>query len=108
MMQNPMNVATAPKTSTFQMRINPEIRQQIEAVYAQYSLSLTDAINIFLQQSLNESGLPFLLSPDNAEYMKTKAVNRLMADLQKGWDSVKTESDWVGEDEAYRLLGVDK
>lgn len=107
-MQNPMNVVTAPKTSTFQMRINPEIRQQIEAVYAQYGLSLTDAINIFLQQSLNESGLPFLLSPDNAEYMKTKAVTRLMAELQKGVDSVKTESDWVSEDEAYRLLGVDE
>lgn len=107
-MQNPMNVATAPKTSTFQMRINPEIRQRIEAVYAQYGLSLTDAINIFLQQSLNESGLPFLLSPDNAEYMKTKAVTRLMAELQKGLDSVKVESDWVSEDEAYRLLGVDE
>lgn len=107
-MQNRMNVATAPKTGTFQMRINPEIRQQIEAVYAQYGLSLTDAINIFLQQSLNESGLPFLLSPDNAEYMKTKAVTRLMAELQKGLDSVKAESDWVSEDEAYRLLGVDE
>lgn len=107
-MQNKMNVATAPKTSTFQMRINPDIRQQIEQVYAKYGLSLTDAINIFLQQSLNESGLPFLLSPDNAEYMKTKAVARLMAELQKGWDSVKTESDWVSEDDAYRLLGVDE
>lgn len=107
-MQNLMNVATAPKTGTFQMRINPEIRQQIEAVYAQYGLSLTDAINIFLQQSLNESGLPFLLSPDNAEYMKTKAVSRLMAELQKGLDSVKTEADWVSEDDAYRLLGVDE
>ena len=63
--------------------------------------------SFFLQQSLNESGLPFLLSPDNAEYMKTKAA-RLMAELQKGWDSVKTGSDWVGEDDAYRLLGVDE
>lgn len=104
-MQDQINVATAPKTGTFQMRINPEIRQKVEAVYSQYGLSLTDAVNIFLQQSLNENGLPFLLSPDNTEYMKAKAAARLAAELQKGWDSVKTESDWVSEEEAYRLLG---
>ena len=52
-MQNAISVATAPKTSTFQMRINPDVRQQIEDVYAKYGLSLTDAINIFFQQSLN-------------------------------------------------------
>ena len=107
-MQNVISVATAPKTSTFQMRINPDVRQQIEDVYAKYGLSLTDAINIFFQQSLNESGLPFLLSPENAEYMKAKAVARLMTEIQKGWDSVKKESDWVSEDDAYRMLGVDE
>lgn len=105
-MENTINVATAPKTSTFQMRINPDVRQQIENVYAKYGLSLTDAINIFLQQSLNESGLPFLLSPENAEYMKTKAVSRLMTEIQKGWDSVKNEYDWIDEDDAYRILGA--
>lgn len=105
-MENTINVATAPKTSTFQMRINPDVRQQIENVYAKYGLSLTDAINIFLQQSLNESGLPFLLSPENAEYMKAKAVSRLMTEIQKGWDSVKTEYDWIDEDDAYRILGA--
>lgn len=107
-MQNQINVATAPKTGTFQMRINPQVRQEVETVYAAYGLSLTDAINVFIQQSLNEEGLPFLLSPENAEYMKAKAIARLMAEVQKGWESVKSESDWVSEEEAYRLLGADK
>lgn len=107
-MQNQINVATAPKTGTFQMRINPDVRQEVEAVYASYGLSLTDAINVFLQQSLNESGLPFLLSPENAAYLKTKATARLMAEVQKGWDSVQTESDWVSEEDAYRALGIEK
>lgn len=107
-MQNQINVATAPKTSTFQMRINPDVRQEVEKVYAAYGLSLTDAINVFIQQSLNESGLPFLLSPENAEYMKAKATARLMSEIQKGWDSVSSESDWVSEDDAYRALGVDE
>lgn len=57
-----INVATAPKTATFQMRINPEIKQEAENVFSNYGLSLTEAFNIFLQQSLNSNGFPFLLS----------------------------------------------
>ena len=90
------------------MRINPQVRQEAEAVFAKYGLSLTDAVNIFLQESLNESGLPFLLSPENTAYMKAKAAVRLKAELQKGWDSVNTEADWIDEADARSILGVDK
>ncbi len=102
------NIVTAPKSSSFQMRINPEVKSQAEAVFANYGLTLTDAVNIFIQQSLNTNGLPFLLSPENAEYLKAKSVARLRAEIQAGWDSVKSESDWVSEEEAYRLLEVDE
>ncbi len=101
------NIMSAPKSSSFQMRINPEVKSQAEAVFANYGLTLTDAVNIFIQQSLNTNGLPFLLSPENAEYMKAKSIARLMADIQAGWDSVKSESDWISEDAAYRLLEED-
>lgn len=107
-MQEHINVANAPKTGTFQMRINPEIRKEVEAIYAAYGLSLTDAINVFLQQSLNESGLPFLLSPENSAYLKTKACARLMDEIQKGWDSVADGSGWISEADAYRVLGIDE
>lgn len=98
------NTATAPKTATFQMRINPEIKAQAEDVFSAYGMTLTDAVNIFIQQSLNTKGLPFLLSPENAEYLKVKSVQRLMAEVRRGWDSVETETDWIGEKEAYALL----
>ena len=52
-------LATAPKTSTFQFRINPKIRKRVEMVYAGCGLTLTEAINIFIQQSINVDGLPF-------------------------------------------------
>ena len=107
-MQERINVNSAPKSGTFQMRINPEVRREAESVYAQYGLTLTDAINIFIQQSLNANGLPFLLSPENESFMKAKAANRLMAELQRGLDSVQSESDWVDEADAYRMLGAEK
>lgn len=99
-----LNATAAPKTASFQMRINPEIKAQVESIYATYGLTLTDAVNIFIQQSLNTKGLPFLLSPENAEYLKAKSVQRLMSEIQNGWDSVKSESDWVSEEDAYKLL----
>ena len=27
-----------------------------------------------------------------------------MSEIQNGWDSVKSESDWVSEEDAYQLL----
>lgn len=101
-----MNVASAPKTGMFQMRINPEIKRRIEDIYARQGLSLTDAVNLFIQQSLNMEGLPFLASPENEAYMKEKAARRLMEEVQKGWDSAE-QSGWIAEEEAYRRLGVE-
>ena len=95
---NPISVANAPKTSTFQMRINPEVKQRIEAVYARRGMTFTDAVNIFIQQSLDDGGLPFLVSPHNAEFMKAKAMRRLMDEVQKGWDSAEKEG-WLTLDD---------
>ena len=100
-----INVTVAPKTATFQMRINPDVKQRVEDVYARQGLTLTDAVNIFIQQSLNMDGLPFLASPENEEYIKAKAMQRLMAEVQKGWESAEKDG-WVSEEEAYKLLGL--
>ena len=102
----PINVTSAPKTATFQMRINPEVKRRMEDIYARQGLTFTDAVNIFIQQSLNAEGLPFLASPENEAYIKAKAMNRLMAEVQKGWDSAEQDG-WISEEEAYRLLGVE-
>ncbi len=46
-MNKPLTIATAPKTSTFQMRINPEIKEELESIYADCGMTLTDAISAF-------------------------------------------------------------
>jgi antitoxin component of RelBE/YafQ-DinJ toxin-antitoxin module len=52
------NIVSAAKTDVFRVRINPEIKQELESVYAKNGLTLTDAINVFFQQSLNAGGFP--------------------------------------------------
>ena len=71
------NIVSAAKTDVFRVRINPEIKQELEFVYAKNGLTLTDAINVFFQQSLNAGGFPFAVTEDNAEIIKAKALSRL-------------------------------
>jgi len=68
-------LATAPKTSTFQFRINPEIRKRVEMVYAGCGLTLTEAINIFIQQSINVDGLPFLVTRRSKKSTSARSPN---------------------------------
>ena len=92
-----MNIVDAPKTGTFQMRINPEVKKQVESLYAKCGMTLTDAVNAFFQQSLNVGGLPFL---------RQQAIALLLAEIKAGEDSVKSESDWISEEEMLTEFGV--
>lgn len=101
-----LNVVSAPKTSTFQMRINPEVKREAEKVFAQCGLSFTDAVNVFLQQALNVGGMPFVITSESREALRNQAISVLMAEIQKGRDSVRNEEDWVSEEEMLDHFGV--
>jgi len=57
-----LSVVMAPKDTTFQVRINSEIKKTVEEIYARTGMTLTDAFNTFIQQSINVEGLPFLVT----------------------------------------------
>ena len=101
-----LNVATAPKTGTFQMRINPQIKERVENIYAASGMTLTDAINIFIQQSINVEGLPFIVSKNSKDALRQQAIAQLMLELKKGEDSIKNEADWILEEEVLERLGT--
>ncbi len=96
------NVVSSAKTDMFRFRINPEVKRQVEEVYEKNGLSLTQAINIFIQQSLNAGGLPFQATDDNVEMIKAKSMEKLMKELQAG----KESGDPVSEEDVYKMLGV--
>lgn len=58
-----------PKTASMYLRIDPQVKSDLESIYSRYGMSITDAINIFLYTSRNVGGLPFDLRPatPNAE-----------------------------------------
>ena len=99
-----MEVVSAAKTDMFRMRIKPEVRQNLECVYAKNGLTLTDAVNVFFLQSLNAGGFRFQVTEDNAEMIRAKALNRLMKELDEGIDDPISYS----EDEVYQMFGVER
>ncbi len=100
-----VQTATAPKTSTFQFRINPDVREQVEEIYAGCGLTLTDAINIFIQQSINAEGLPFMVTRKTRAARFEQAVNRLMSEIALGEESTRREG-WVDEASVLSEFGV--
>ncbi len=103
-----INIVNAPKTGTFQMRINPEVKSEAERIFSQCGMTLTDAVNVFLQQTLNIGGMPFIVTSDSKEALRNQAIAILMSEIQKGRNSVKSDSDWVSEEEMLAHFEVDR
>ena len=104
-MSSKLNVAMAPKDSTFQVRINSEIKKKVEEIYAKTGMTLTDAFNTFIQQSLNVEGLPFIVTKNSKEALREQAVAMLMMDLKRAEERAEKEG-WIDADELESELGV--
>ena len=49
------------KSTTLNIRIEPDIKEQAEAVFRQLGLSSTTAVNLFFRQVILHGGIPFAL-----------------------------------------------
>ena len=52
-------VIIVAKTANLNIRIEPETKKMAEELFKTFGISVTDAVNIFLHQSLLVGGLPF-------------------------------------------------
>lgn len=104
-MADVLKVATAPKDSTFQVRMNSEIKRTVEAIYAKTGMTLTDAFNVFIQQSINVEGLPFLVTSNSKDVLKQQAIAILMGDLKQAEERANKEG-WIDASVLEKELGV--
>ena len=92
------------KTSSMYIRIDPQVKSDVESIYSRYGMSITDAINVFLYTSRNIGGLPFDLRPSvpNAE---TIAAIQEVEDMKrnprlyKSFDSVEALFEDLNDDD---------
>ncbi|MEG2000360.1 MAG: type II toxin-antitoxin system RelB/DinJ family antitoxin [Evtepia sp.] len=79
------------KTSNLNIRIDPSIKEQVEQLFSNFGMNVTDAVNIFLHQSLIYGGLPFEVKIDkpNAETIQAMENVKNGIGLSKAFTSVE-------------------
>ncbi len=73
----------AKKTSTIHLRVEPEIKANVEKLLDRLGLSTTDAINIFLNQIVLTGGLPFPIKVPRPNEI-TLAAMKEAEEIKKG------------------------
>jgi addiction module RelB/DinJ family antitoxin len=101
------DVLNEPKTGTFQIRINPEYKAELERLYSECGMTLTEAVNVFFQLSLRTGGLPFLVNSDPKIVLNDRLVDYLEKQHRIGKESAK-EKGWISEDEMLSKYGVNQ
>ena len=61
--------------ATLQIRMNSELKAQVEELYRNMGTSFAEAVRIFAQQSLREGGMPFRPTLKAWEDMTAQEVN---------------------------------
>ncbi len=81
----------AKKTSTIHLRIEPEIKADVDRLLGRLGISTTDAINIFLNQVILTGGLPFPIKIPEPN-KETLAALKEAEDIRKGLVTSKAKS----------------
>ncbi|MBO5518703.1 MAG: type II toxin-antitoxin system RelB/DinJ family antitoxin [Candidatus Methanomethylophilus sp.] len=90
-------ISNEPKTGTFQMRINPEYKKQLEELFARCGMTLSEATNVFFQMALTTGGLPFNVNSDPKIVLSDRSVAYLEGEFKKGLESAEKDG-WISED----------
>ena len=76
------------KTASLNIRIDPETKKGAEQLYGSFGITVTDAVNMFLRQSIMVGGLPFDLKQPRYN-ATTEAALQEARDMMAGKVSAK-------------------
>ena len=83
------------KTANINLRIEPDVKAQADAVFSSLGISITDAINVFLHASIMEGGFPF--QPKHPRYNReTLMAMQEARDIMAGKVEAKRYSSLSG------------
>lgn len=83
------------KTANINIRIDPLIKADAEELFGGFGITVTDAVNMFLHQSLMVGGLPFELKQPRYNAVTEQAMAEARA-IQRGEIEAKSYSS-LGE-----------
>jgi len=79
------------KTSNIFARVEPELKEQAEAVLSEIGLPMSSAITLFLKQIVLRRGLPFpvTIPPIMPPAISTMSKAQFDAELEKGLEDIR-------------------
>ena len=94
----------SPKNTVFQLRMNKEIKEAAEELFSRCGLTLSDALNLFIQQSLNCGGIPFEITGFSHPISKRRALDYLLGELDDA--SISSKEKHYSAEEVRKRFGV--
>lgn len=83
--------------STLQVRMDHELKQQVEELYRDLGTSFAEAVRVFARQSLREGGMPFRPSLKSWDELTAQEIdaklNRAEADILSGRTCSQSDLD---------------
>lgn len=78
---------TVVKTTTLNVRLDPELKDQAESILGQLGIPLSNAVNIFLKQVVMQRGIPFDVKlPASKPLIVSELTEKeLNEELEKGY-----------------------
>lgn len=89
------------KNATISLRVNKETKQNAEALFSEFGITLGDAISIFLNVSIMKGGLPFEVKR-SVPNQTTLAAMKESEDMMNG--KIKSEPQDIHE--LFKELGI--
>ena len=62
------------KEVTLQVRMDSELKEQVESLYKQLGTSFAEAVRIFARQSVEERGMPFAMRLSTTDSKRTLGI----------------------------------
>lgn len=80
------------KTANLYARIEPQVKEQAEAILTELGIPASNAITMFYKQIILQRGIPFEMKLPSAKPVDISTLSReqLDAELQKGYDDMLT------------------
>lgn len=97
---------TAPKNTVFQLRMNSDVKTAAEELFNQCGLTLTDALNLFIQQSLNHGGIPFEITKPKSQMTKDEAIDILLSELDRAHKAYENSGKHYTDEEIRSRFGL--
>jgi DNA-damage-inducible protein J len=80
-------MSTSKDTETIQIRVNPELKENVEKIFEKLGMSTSQAIKVFLAQVAMEKAIPFplVVNEPEIEYITEEEEE----ELKKAYDDFK-------------------